>query len=72
MLSEFKMIGAGTATISLGGVATGVGFIFGNLLTAMSKNPSLSQVLFRYAILGFALTEAMGLFALMLIFLILF
>ncbi|KAG8000656.1 ATP synthase F(0) complex subunit C2 [Nibea albiflora] len=36
------------------------------------KNPSLKQQLFSYAILGFALSEAMGLFCLMVAFLILF
>ncbi|XP_010282577.1 PREDICTED: ATP synthase F(0) complex subunit C3, mitochondrial-like [Phaethon lepturus] len=35
-------------------------------------NPSLKQQLFSYAILGFALSEAMGLFCLMVAFLILF
>ncbi|OWK50512.1 ATP synthase F(0) complex subunit C2, mitochondrial [Lonchura striata] len=37
-----------------------------------SANPSLKQQLFSYAILGFALSEAMGLFCLMVAFLILF
>ena len=38
----------------------------------MSRNPSLSKQLFGYAILGFALSEAMALFALMVAFFILF
>ena len=38
----------------------------------MSRNPSLKQQLFSYAILGFALSEAMGLFCLMMAFLLLF
>ena len=44
-------------------------------LTTMSfntRNPSLKQQLFSYAILGFALSEAMGLFCLMMAFLLLF
>jgi F-type H+-transporting ATPase subunit c len=36
------------------------------------RNPSLKQQLFSYAILGFALSEAMGLFCLMMAFLLLF
>ena len=36
------------------------------------RTPSLKQQLFSYAILGFALSEAMGLFCLMVAFLILF
>ena len=38
----------------------------------MCRNPSLKQQLFSYAILGFALSEAMGLFCLMMAFLLLF
>jgi ATP synthase subunit C len=38
----------------------------------VSRNPSLSKQLFGYAILGFALSEAMALFALMVAFFILF
>merc|ERR1711890_10208 len=37
-----------------------------------ARNPSLKPQLFSYAILGFALSEAMGLFSLMMAFLILF
>ena len=37
-----------------------------------ARNPSLKQQLFAYAILGFALSEAVALFALMIAFLILF
>ena len=38
----------------------------------LTRNPSLKQQLFSYAILGFALSEAMGLFCLMMAFLLLF
>lgn len=41
-------------------------------LVCLCRNPSLKQQLFSYAILGFALSEAMGLFCLMVAFLILF
>jgi F-type H+-transporting ATPase subunit c len=67
-----KLIGAGLATISLVGAGAGVGIVFGYLLTSVSRNPSLKAELFRYAILGFALTEAVGLLGLMMAFLILF
>jgi heme/copper-type cytochrome/quinol oxidase subunit 1 len=42
------------------------------LLSSIARNPSLKNDLFRFAILGFALTEAVGLLALMMAFLILF
>nr|YP_011017841.1 ATP synthase F0 subunit c [Pseudoceramium tenerrimum]YP_011017848.1 ATP synthase F0 subunit c [Pseudoceramium tenerrimum]WQF69717.1 ATP synthase F0 subunit c [Pseudoceramium tenerrimum]WQF69724.1 ATP synthase F0 subunit c [Pseudoceramium tenerrimum]WQF69753.1 ATP synthase F0 subunit c [Pseudoceramium tenerrimum]WQF69760.1 ATP synthase F0 subunit c [Pseudoceramium tenerrimum] len=67
-LQSAKMIGAGLATIGL----TGVGIVFGSLVMAYARNPSLKQQLFGYTILGFALTEAVALFALMMAFLILF
>ena len=60
-----KLIGAGLATIALAGAAIGVGLIFGALIGGVARNPSLKKELFNNAILGFALTEALGLFALM-------
>lgn len=69
---EFKMIGGGLATIALAGVGNGIGIIFGNLVTAVSRNPNVAKELFNYAILGFALTEAIALFTIMIVFLILF
>ena len=65
MLQAAKLIGAGLATIALAGAAIGVGVIFGSLIQGTSRNPSLRKELFNVAILGFALTEALGLFALM-------
>jgi F-type H+-transporting ATPase subunit c len=72
MLQSAKMIGAGLATIGLAGVGTGVGIVFAALIIGYARNPSLKQQLTSSAILGFALTEAVGLFALMMAFLILF
>ena len=72
MLESAKLIGAGLATISLAGAGLGIGIVFGALITSVARNPSIKQQLFGYAILGFALTEAMGLFALMITFLILY
>ena len=67
-----KLVGAGLATISLAGSGVGIGAVFGALLLAVSRNPSLEKQLFAYAILGFALTEAIALFGLMITFIILF
>merc|ERR1712018_325324 len=66
-----KYIGAGAATVAAGSGA-GIGSVFGSLVIGYARNPSLKQQLFSYAILGFALSEAMGLFCLMMAFLILF
>jgi F-type H+-transporting ATPase subunit c len=68
----FKMVGAGLATISLVGAGAGVGAVFAALILGYSRNPEQKPQLFQYAILGFALTEAVGLLGLMMAFLILF
>jgi F-type H+-transporting ATPase subunit c len=72
MLQAAQKIGAGLSTFGLAGAGIGIGSIFSALLMGFSKNPTLKDDLFRFAILGFALTEAIALFALMIAFLILF
>lgn len=72
VLEGNKLVGAGLATIGLVGAGMGVGVVFGSLVLAVARNPNHKDELFRYAILGFALTEAVGLLALMMSFLILF
>ena len=57
-----KLIGAGAATIAVGGAGAGIGTVFGALVVGVSRNPSLEQRLFRLTILGFALTEGNGSF----------
>ena len=71
-IQGFKLIGAGLATIGLVGAGAGVGIVFGSLIQGIARNPQQEAKLFRFAILGFALTEAVGLLALMMVFLILF
>jgi len=72
LLNASKIIAAGLATISLIGAGIGIGNVFGSLLVALSRNPLLLKTLFTYAILGFALVEAIALFGLMMSFLLLF
>ena len=72
LLQAAKFIGAGLATIGLAGAGVGIGSVFGALVTGTSRNPSLKDELFKVALIGFALTEAIALFALMMAFLILF
>jgi F-type H+-transporting ATPase subunit c len=67
-----RLIAAGLATISIAGAGIGIGSVFSGFLTALSKNPTIEAKLFTYALLGFALTEAIALFGLMIVFLILF
>jgi F-type H+-transporting ATPase subunit c len=72
LLQAAKFVGAGLATIGLAGAGVGIGTVFGALVIGISRNPSLKDELFKLAILGFALTEAIALFSLMMAFLILF
>ena len=67
-----RRVGSGLATAGLGGVGTGIGLVFSGLIKGFSRNPSLKDDLFSYAIFGFALTEAIGLFALMMAFMLLY
>jgi F-type H+-transporting ATPase subunit c len=72
MLQGAKMIGAGAAAIGLAGAGAGIGIVFGALIQGIARNPSMQQQMFTYAILGASITEATGLFALMISFMILF
>jgi F-type H+-transporting ATPase subunit c len=67
-----KLIAAGVATTGLIGAGVGIGVVFGSLIIGVARNPSLRSQLFTYAILGFAFSEATGLFALMMSFLLLY
>lgn len=72
IIDASKNIGAGMATIGLVGSGVGVGIVFGALTISIARNPYKRDELFRLSLLGFALTEAVGLLALMMAFLILF
>ena len=56
------------ASIGSVGAGVGIGTVFGSLIIGISRNPSLRQELFRFAISGLAPTEAIALFALMMAF----
>ena len=67
-----KLIGAGLAVIALGGVGIGIGNIFSSLVNSIARNPSARDDVFGIGILGFALTEAIALFALVVALLLMF
>jgi len=69
LLESAKVLGAGFATIGLAGVGLGIGTVFAAWITGAARNPSLANQLFTYAILGFALTEAVALFVCLIAFL---
>jgi len=67
-LEAAKLVGAGLATISIGGAGVGIGMVFASRVAAIARNPSLLRQRFTYTLLGFALTEAIARFGLMMAF----
>lgn len=65
-------IGAGLATIGVAGAGVGIGNLFGSFVSAVGRNPAVRDTLFRDVLLGFALTEAVALYALVIALIILF
>jgi len=72
LLESAKIIGAGLATIGVAGAGVGIGSVFGSLVEGTARNPQARSMLFTYAILGFAFSEATALFALMIALLLLY
>lgn len=71
-LQAAQMIGAGLAAIGVIGAGIGIGSVFSALITAVGRNPAVKDVVFPMTMLGFALVEAVALFALVVAFMILF
>lgn len=71
-LEAARFFAAGIAVFALFGVALALGNIFSTWLSSIARNPDVHDKLFTVGILGFALTEAIALFALLIAFLILF
>ena len=67
-----KYIGAGLACLGMLGAAVGVGNIFAAFLQGAMRNPSAAQSQFGNLIFGFAVTEALGIFSLLVALILLF
>jgi F-type H+-transporting ATPase subunit c len=72
LVGGLKAVGAGMACSGLIGAGVGIGLVFASLIRSYSWNPKLKAQLFAYAIMGFALAEAIGLLALMMACIILY
>ena len=66
------MIGAGLAVIGVIGPGIGIGCIFASFITAVGRNPAARGEVFTMTMLGFALVEAIALFALVVALIIIF
>ncbi|MBB4285675.1 MULTISPECIES: ATP synthase subunit C family protein [Rhodospirillaceae] len=67
-----KMIGAGLAAIGMIGSGIGVGNIWANLIATVGRNPAAKSNVELYGWIGFAVTEAIALFALVVALIVLF
>ena len=67
-----KLIGAGLAVIGVVGSGIGIGSIFSSFIEAVGRKPAARSEVFTMTMLGFALVEAIALFALVIALVILF
>jgi F-type H+-transporting ATPase subunit c len=72
MITCAKVLGAAIATVGVAGSGIGIGVIFGGFFIAVSKHPNIEKSILPYVILGFALSESMAIFSLMMAFLLLY
>lgn len=71
-LEALKFIGVGLMAFGFLGAAIGVGNIFAAMLNGIARNPAAESKLSKYVYVGAGLAEAMGLFALVVAFMLLF
>ena len=67
-----KLIGAGLAAIGVIGAGVGVGNVWAALITTVGRNPAAKANVELYGWIGFAVTEAIALYALVVSLMILF
>ena len=67
-----RLIGAGLAVIGVVGSGIGIGSIFSSFIEAVGRNPAARSEVFTMTMLGFALVEAIALFALVIALVILY
>ncbi len=72
VVQSTQYMAAAIAVLPLAAVGLALGMLFSVTVSAIGRNPSTRDILFPIMILGFALTEAIGLFTLLVVFLILF
>ncbi|MEE4349522.1 MAG: F0F1 ATP synthase subunit C [Pacificimonas sp.] len=67
-----QLLGAGMAAIGIGMAAIGVGLIFGLFLLGALRNPAAAASQQPQLLFGFAVTEALGIFAFLVALILLF
>ena len=69
---DIKTVGAGLATLGMIGAGIGVGNVFTAFISGVARNPSARNAVYTETLLGFAVVEAIALFAFVVAVLILF
>jgi F-type H+-transporting ATPase subunit c len=64
------LIGMGVVSIGVAGSGAGIGYIFGKMIEAVARQPEAEARVSKYMWLGFALSEAVALYALVIAFII--
>jgi F0F1-type ATP synthase membrane subunit c/vacuolar-type H+-ATPase subunit K len=71
-LAVAKMIGAGLATLGMIGAGVGVGNVWASYFAAIARNPAAKNVIGANIWIGFAVTEAIAIFSLLIALIILY
>lgn len=71
-LIALKFIGAGLLSIGMAGAAVAIGNIFSSFFASIARNPAAAPKIEKYIYIAVGLAEAMGIFAVLLAFLVLF
>jgi F-type H+-transporting ATPase subunit c len=70
--NSMKYIAIGLMALGMLGAALGVGNIFTALINSIARNPSVEEKMSGRALLGAAMVEAMGIFALVIALILMF
>jgi ATP synthase F0 subunit c len=71
-IAVYKYIGVGLMSFGMMGAAIGVGLVFAAFLNGIARNPAAEGKMKTNASIGAGLAEAMGLFALVIAFLLIY
>jgi F-type H+-transporting ATPase subunit c len=65
-------LGAGMASVGMGGAAVGIGIVVGNYLSGALRNPSAAAGQTATMFIGIAFSEALGIFSFLVALLLMF
>jgi F-type H+-transporting ATPase subunit c len=71
-IAAIKLLAGAIALIPLAGVGIGLGLIFASYNEAVGRNPGAADLLNKKFMFTFAVTEALGIFALLIAFYLVF